>query len=62
MAGQAAGLGPAFYVGCALGAGQLFWQAARVRLDRSEDCLAKFQSNTYFGWLLFAAIVAGKYW
>jgi len=62
MAGHAAGLGTAFYVGCALGAGQLVWQAARVRLDQPEDCLAKFHSNTLFGWILFAAIIAGKYW
>ena len=62
MAGYAAGIGSAFYIGAALGAGQLFWQAARIQLDDSEDCSAKFKSNSLFGWILFAAIIAGKFW
>jgi 4-hydroxybenzoate polyprenyltransferase len=34
-------------------------QARRVALDDPADCLAKFRSNRWVGWLLLAAIVAG---
>ena len=38
----------------------LGWQAARVDIDDPADCLARFRSNTGFGWLVFTAIVAGR--
>jgi 4-hydroxybenzoate polyprenyltransferase len=60
VAGSLAGLGPVYYAVLALAAAQLFWQAATVRLDEPGDCLAKFRSNKWLGWLLFAAIVAGQ--
>lgn len=59
-AGWAAGLSWLFYPLLALAAGQLAWQVARGNIDDSADCLTKFKSNRYFGWLLLAAIVAGK--
>jgi 4-hydroxybenzoate polyprenyltransferase len=59
-AGLSAGLHWAFGVGFLLAAAQLAWQAARLRIDDPADCLAKFKSNMLFGWLLFAAIVAGR--
>lgn len=58
-AGFLAGMGWPFYLGLMIAAGHLAWQAVRVDIDDSADCLAKFQSNTLFGWLLFGAIVAG---
>ncbi len=58
-AGFLAGTGWPFYLGLMIAAGHLAWQAVRVDIDDSADCLAKFQSNTLFGWLLFGAIVAG---
>jgi 4-hydroxybenzoate polyprenyltransferase len=47
----------ALLAGCAA---QLIWQAARVDIDDAADCLAKFRSNRWFGWLLLAALVAGQ--
>jgi len=59
-AGLAAGLHWAFGLGFLVAAGQLAWQVARLKIDDPADCLAKFKSNTLFGWLLFAAIIAGR--
>lgn len=58
-AGTAAGLGWWFGIGLAAATVQLFWQAARVDIDKAGDCLDKFRSNRLAGWLMLAAIVAG---
>jgi 4-hydroxybenzoate polyprenyltransferase len=59
----AAGLqGPLWLPLLALAALQLAWQAATWRLDDPADCLSKFRSNRWFGWLVLAAIVAGRAW
>ncbi len=55
LAGWAADLGPLFLAGLALAAVQLAWQAGKVDIDDPEDCLTKFRSNTWFGWLLFGS-------
>ena len=60
-AGVAAGLGLLFWAGIAGSALQLAWQAARVTTDDPADCLAKFRSNRWVGWLLFGGIVAGHF-
>jgi 4-hydroxybenzoate polyprenyltransferase len=39
----------------------MFWQGARVSTDSPGDCLAKFRSNRWVGWLLFAGIIAGHF-
>jgi 4-hydroxybenzoate polyprenyltransferase len=57
-AGIADGLGWPFYAALALGAVQLAWQVADVSLDDSADCLVKFKSNRYFGWILVAGLFA----
>ena len=59
-AGVLAGLGWPALAALAAGALQLGWQAARVDIDRPRDCLAKFRSNRWFGWILLAAIVADQ--
>jgi 4-hydroxybenzoate polyprenyltransferase len=59
-AGWQAGLGTIYLVGCGVAAVQLAWQAARVDIDDPADCLAKFKSNTWFGWILFIAAVAER--
>jgi 4-hydroxybenzoate polyprenyltransferase len=59
MAGHDAGLGPPFWIGLAVAALQLGWQAARVDIDDPGDCLAKFRSNRLVGWLLLAGIIGG---
>jgi 4-hydroxybenzoate polyprenyltransferase len=60
-AGIAAALGMLFWVGLAGSALQLAWQAARVAIDDPPDCLSKFRSNRWIGWLMFGGIVAGHF-
>ena len=59
-AGWAAGLGWAFYPLLAVAGLQLAWQVRRGDIDDAADCLAKFKSNRWFGWLVLAAILAGR--
>ncbi|KAI7844803.1 hypothetical protein COHA_001683 [Chlorella ohadii] len=58
--GQAAGCGPAYYAGVAACAAHLAWQIGTVDLDNAADCNAKFVSNTWYGALLFAGILADR--
>lgn len=59
-AGWAAGLSWPFYPLLILAGIQLYWQIFAGDIDDSGDCLAKFKSNRFFGWMLLAAIIAGK--
>lgn len=57
----AAGMqGPVWPALLAAAAVQLAWQVATWRPDDPADSLAKFKSNRVFGWLVLAAIVAGR--
>jgi len=58
IAGMAANLGWLYLIGLAFSTAQMAWQAARVDLDDPEDCLVKFRSNRWVGWLLLLGIVA----
>ena len=58
--GAYVGLDFPFYVGVASAASHLAWQIATVDLNNREDCAAKFRSNSTYGALVFAGIVAGK--
>ncbi|SMF70308.1 4-hydroxybenzoate polyprenyltransferase [Azospirillum oryzae] len=60
IAGRLAGLGGLFLPVLSLAALQLAWQVATWRPDDQGDCLDKFKSNRWFGWLVLAAILAGK--
>ena len=60
-AGQAAGVGLAFYPLLGLGAAHLVWQVATVDFDDGADCMAKFVSNQHFGALIFGACVVGRF-
>ena len=59
-AGVAAEMAWPYFVGVALAALVLAWQALRVRIDSSADCLAKFKANGWVGLLIFAGIVAAQ--
>jgi 4-hydroxybenzoate polyprenyltransferase len=59
-AGGLAGLGTWFRPVLMLAVLQLAWQVATWIPDDQNDCLAKFKSNRWFGWLVLAAIVAGR--
>jgi 4-hydroxybenzoate polyprenyltransferase len=61
IAGVTAGEGRWFRYALAAATIQLFWQAARVATDDPADCLAKFRSNRWVGWLVFAGILAGHF-
>jgi 4-hydroxybenzoate polyprenyltransferase len=61
IAGVSAGLGMTFWIGLCAAAVQLAWQAARVDTENPIDCLAKFRSNRWVGWLLLAGIAAGHF-
>ena len=39
----------------------LTWQILTVELDDPADCLAKFRSNRWIGWLLLIGIIAGQW-
>jgi len=57
-AGHAAALRWPYYLGLTLMLAQLLWQAATVDTEDSADCLAKFRSNRWAGWILLLAIIA----
>ncbi|MGQ9371050.1 4-hydroxybenzoate octaprenyltransferase [Azospirillum sp. A39] len=60
LAARLAGLGPWGQPLLALAGLHLAWQLATWIPDDQEDCLAKFRSNRWFGWLVLAAFVAGR--
>jgi 4-hydroxybenzoate polyprenyltransferase len=49
-----------YFVGVALAAGLLGWQAFWVKIDDSTDCLAKFKANGWVGLALFTGILAAQ--
>ena len=53
-----AGGGPLAFAGLALGAAQLAWQVAMLRIDDPDNCLCLFRSNRDYGLILFAGLVA----
>ena len=59
-AGHASDLHWPFYAGFALAAVHFAWQTARLDIDDPANCLRLFKSNIRFGWIVFAAIMAGQ--
>ncbi|MDO8838814.1 MAG: 4-hydroxybenzoate octaprenyltransferase [Parvibaculum sp.] len=60
-AGALAGLGILFWIGLAGAAAHLVRQIRRLDIDDPSLCLQLFRSNRDFGFILFAAIVAGQF-
>ncbi len=58
-AGAAAAMAWPFWFGLGLAGLQLAWQAALVDIDDPGDCLEKFRSNRWTGWLMLLACIAG---
>ena len=58
-AGWVAGLAWPCYALLVLGAMQLVWQVVGLDFGDPADCLAKFISNRYFGFIMLAGFVAG---
>jgi 4-hydroxybenzoate polyprenyltransferase len=42
----------------ALVAGQMAWQVATLDITRPKNCLDRFRSNRFIGWIFFAGLVA----
>ncbi|WP_299623983.1 4-hydroxybenzoate octaprenyltransferase [Pelagibius sp.] len=61
-AGAVAGLLWPFWIGLAAVALHLLWQVAALKMDTPQDCLTKFKSNRFVGWLFLAAVWAGSPW
>ncbi|CAK0762947.1 4-hydroxybenzoate octaprenyltransferase [Azospirillaceae bacterium] len=57
ISGLSAQRGWLFLVGLGAAAAQLTWQAATWDPDDPMDCLVKFKSNRWFGWLILIAMV-----
>lgn len=53
-----AGAGWAAYLGLMIGCGHMIWQVKTLNIDDADNCLALFKSNTVFGWMLFAGLMA----
>lgn len=60
LAGWTAGLGWPFWAALAGAGVQLAWQVNRLRIDDPSDCLLRFRSNRYIGWILFLGILASR--
>ena len=52
---------PAF-AALAIGAAQMFWQIRTLDIDDPDQCLVLFKSNTSFGWIVFAGLIASALW
>ena len=59
-AGAAAGLGWPYWIALVAAGTQLAWQLRGFSADDPADCLMRFRSNRWIGWILFAGIVAAQ--
>ncbi len=57
LAGLLAGVHWPYYAALGLVALMFGWQVLFVHLDDATDCLAKFKSNAWIGWLLFVGLL-----
>jgi 4-hydroxybenzoate polyprenyltransferase len=62
VSGELSGLGGLFWIGLALTAAHMAWQALTVDLANPQSCLKLFRANRETGLILFAAILAGSNW
>ncbi|MGE0667309.1 MAG: 4-hydroxybenzoate octaprenyltransferase [Sphingomonadales bacterium] len=60
LSGWLCGLSPLFHAGLALAGAHFAWQIIRLDIDDPANCLRLFRSNIRFGWIVFAAIIAGQ--
>jgi 4-hydroxybenzoate polyprenyltransferase len=58
IAGALAGGRAVFFLALACAAGQLAWQVSTLDTADRYNCLARFKSNQFVGWLLFLGLVA----
>ncbi|MCS7476997.1 4-hydroxybenzoate octaprenyltransferase [Umezawaea endophytica] len=60
-AGSQTSIGWAFYLVVAVAGAYLAYLIARVDLDDPKSCWDTFVANTYFGWIVLAAVVVGQF-
>ncbi len=60
LAGTLQGIGGFFYYSLIPAALHLAWQVKTVKLEDPKSCFRKFRSNGWFGWIIFAGILAEK--
>lgn len=60
-AGSQASIGWAFYLVVVLAGIYLAYLIARVDLDDPKACWDTFVANTYYGWIVLAAVLAGQF-
>jgi 4-hydroxybenzoate polyprenyltransferase len=60
-AGSQTPMGWAFYLIVVLAGIFLSYLVVRVDLDDPKSCWDAFVANTYFGWIILAAVVAGQF-
>ncbi len=60
LAGWYEGLSLFYYLGLIFVALHYAWQVGTLNLKNVEDCLAKFKSNQWVGWLILSSIIAAK--
>ena len=58
VAGALAGARLAFFLALGLASVQLAWQVATLNTADAGNCLARFKSNRWIGWLLFLGLAA----
>jgi 4-hydroxybenzoate polyprenyltransferase len=58
IAGESAGFGWPYRIALVCAAFQLLWQAQQVDTSSQPDCLRKFRSNRWTGWILLIGIIA----
>ena len=58
VAGALAGARLAFFLALGLAGVQLAWQVATLNMADAGNCLARFKSNRWIGWLLFFGLAA----
>jgi 4-hydroxybenzoate polyprenyltransferase len=59
-AGASAGLGWPYWIALAAAGLQLAWQVNGLKIGDPADCLMRFRSNRWIGWILAAGIVAAQ--
>ncbi|EFL88846.1 4-hydroxybenzoate octaprenyltransferase [Ahrensia sp. R2A130] len=53
-----AGVGAAGYIGLLVGGMHMIWQITSLDIEDGEKCLRLFRSNNFFGWAVFAGLIA----
>lgn len=62
LAAWLAGAGTLFFAVLGLVALQLAWQIATLDTEASANCLSRFKSNQWVGWLMFVGLAADMAW